>query len=174
MRRSSVDLSPAVQLFRRLVKTMVPRRGGTGYVPQGYGSPPGTQPTIRWPLPQSATRLPSFLFLRARPEKVVLTSSSTLGSGFSTAAGRLPRWVPASPRCADIAAGLTLAPQAFSLSARPAARIFLAALWSRSWTEPHPQVHARTFSGFLSPTVPHVEHILVDGNHRSIRWNVRP
>lgn len=80
MRRSSVDLPPAVQLFRRLGKTMVPRRGGTGYVPQGYGSPPGTQPTIRWPLPQSGTRLPSFFL----PRKVVLTSSSTLGSGFST------------------------------------------------------------------------------------------
>ena len=43
-----------------------------------------------------------------------------------------PRWVPASPGTAAITGGLTLPPQAFSLSARPAARMFRAALTSRS------------------------------------------
>ena len=38
--------------------------------------------------------------------------------------------------CLPIVGGLTGAPQAFSLSARPAARMTLAALWSRSWTAP--------------------------------------
>src|SRR5690606_2056872 len=52
----------------------------------------------------------------------------------------------------------------FYLSARPAARMFIAAFASRSWIVPHTHVHALTCRAFLSPTTPHTEHRRVDGN----------
>src|SRR5690606_5377534 len=45
----------------------------------------------------------------------------------SCAAHAALRWVPASPASATPKGGLTSPPQAFNLSARPAARMFLAA-----------------------------------------------
>src|SRR5690606_1260758 len=65
-------------------------------------------------------------------------------------------------------------PQAFSLSARPAARMLIAALTSRSWTAPHGQAHSRTFSGIDSASAPQAEHSFELGNQRSIFTRVRP
>jgi hypothetical protein len=51
-------------------------------------------------------------------------------------------------------------PQAFSLSARPAAKMLRAASMSRSCTAPQAaQVQVRTDSGFGPSLVPHSEHI---------------
>src|SRR5690606_25009042 len=70
---------------------------------------------------------------------------------------------------------LTVPPQAFSLSARPAARMFLAALTSRSWTVPHSlHVHDRTCKGLGPSRAPHAEHTWEVGANRLIRANVRP
>ncbi len=55
------------------------------------------------------------------------------GGDSSSAAHAVLRWVPASAPAAA-GCGLTPAPQAFGLSARPAANMFFAALMSRSWT----------------------------------------
>jgi len=88
------------------------------------------------------------------------------------AAHAAPRWVPASPGPAGTSPGLTSPPQA--AAARPAARMFRAALPSRSCTTPHAQVHSRTASGFGSDTIPHAEQSRVDGNHLSTLTTVRP
>ncbi len=69
--------------------------------------------------------------------------------------------------------GLTPSPQA--LTASPAARMTFAALTSRSWTAPHPaHVHSRTPSGIVVAITPHAEHVLDDGQNRSIAITVRP
>ena len=61
------------------------------------------------------------------------------------------------------------------MSARPAAKMFLAAFTSRSWTVPHaPHVHARTLSGFGPSVTPQAEHTWLVGSNRPIRANVRP
>lgn len=57
--------------------------------------------------------------------------------------------------------GLTPSPQASTAS--PAARMFMAAFTSRSWTAPHRQVHSRMFNGNSSAIRPHVEQVLDDG-----------
>src|SRR5439155_11571275 len=82
--------------------------------------------------------------------------------------------IPASPRGAGTSAGLTRAPQAFRLSARPAASTCMVALTSRSWVDPQGQVHDRTLSAILSLVRPQSEHIRVDGKNRSTRPKVRP
>lgn len=64
------------------------------------------------------------------------------------------RWVPVSTPTARVA-GLMSAPQAVSLSARPAARMFNAALRPRSMTTPH------------------TEHVLLIGNHDNVRGSRR-
>src|SRR5436853_7619738 len=70
-------------------------------------------------------------------------------------------------------AGLTPPPQADTES--PSARMFLAALRSRSWQTPHSgQTHSRTSSGRSSPTWRHAWHILLEGYQRSIWMRVRP
>ena len=71
------------------------------------------------------------------------------GGGVHAGTGR---WVPASPPTAPARGGPTSAPQAFSLSLRPRARMFLPALVSRSWAVPQAgHVHVRTDSG-LGPS----------------------
>src|SRR5580704_6938668 len=95
------------------------------------------------------------------------------GDSFRAAHAAL-RWVlasaPAAARC-----GLTPAPQAFDLSARPAAKMFFAAFTSRSWTVSHAaQVQVRTLSGFGPSFTPHAEHTWDVGSNRPILPNVRP
>src|SRR5690606_13432313 len=79
-----------------------------------------------------------------------------------------------SPAREDSRGGLTPAPQAFYLSASPAARMFLAALTSRSWVAPQGQVHCRTFSGMASCRAPHALHSLLLGDQRSTAITSRP
>ena len=62
---------------------------------------------------------------------------------------------------------------AFNLSARPAARMLIAALWSRSWVAPHGQVHLRTFSGILRRR-PTVDHSPVRRAATTARLSARP
>src|SRR5579859_613847 len=83
-------------------------------------------------------------------------------------------WIPASWRGAGTGAGLTCAPRAFTLSARPAASTLMTALTSRSWVDRQGQGHDRTLSAILSLIRPQSEHIRVDGKNRSTRANVRP
>src|SRR5690606_1041237 len=78
----------------------------------------------------------------------------------------------ASPE--DSGAGLTGPPQAFYLSASPAARMLRAALTSRSWAAPQAHCQVRTFSGIFSCRVPHAEHSLEEGNQRSTTSSSRP
>jgi len=61
---------------------------------------------------------------------VLLTDPAAGGSG----ASKPRRGASASSPRASLVGGLTKAPPAINLSARPAARMFLAALWSRSCT----------------------------------------
>src|SRR4028119_735090 len=69
--------------------------------------------------------------------------------------------------------GLTFAPQTFTAS--PAARIFCAALISRSWCAAQcGQSHSRIFNGSFSTMYPQLPHRLELGNHRSILTSVRP
>lgn len=101
--------------------------------------------------------------------------SAVNGGDSCRAAHAAPRWVPASPGTAAITGGLTLPPQAFSLSARPAARMFRAAFTSRSWTVPHAaHCQVRTLSGLGPSLVPHSEQTWLVGTNRPIRWNSRP
>ena len=73
--------------------------------------------------------------------------------------------------CFNAAVSLTVtnepelaAPQAFRLSARPAASMFLAAFTSRSCIVPHAaQVHSRTCNGFGPSFAPHAEHTWLVG-----------
>jgi hypothetical protein len=97
------------------------------------------------------------------------------GGDSSSAAHAALRWVPASPAAASVSAGLTPPPQAFSLSARPAARMLIAALISRSCRAPQAaHVQARTPSGFGPSFTPHCEQVCDVGTNRPIWWNVRP
>lgn len=67
------------------------------------------------------------------------------GEDSSRAADAALRWVPVSQgRAFRYVAGLTAPPQAFNLSARPAARMLIAAFTSRSWIVPQMHVQART------------------------------
>ena len=67
------------------------------------------------------------------------------------------------------------APQAFGLSARPAANMFFAAFTWRSWAVPHAaHAHSRTLSGFGPSFTPQAEHTWLVGSNRPIRANVRP
>lgn len=92
------------------------------------------------------------------------------GGDSCRAAHAAPRWVPASAATAGASPGLTSPPQAFSLSARPAARMFFAALTSRSWTAPQPaHCQARTPSGLGPSLTPHAEHTCEVGSNRPIR-----
>jgi hypothetical protein len=53
------------------------------------------------------------------------------------------------------------------LSARPAAKMFLAAFTSRSWIVPHAgHVHWRTLSGFGPSFTPQAEHTWLVGSNR--------
>ncbi|HEY5180646.1 MAG TPA: hypothetical protein VIJ07_12900, partial [Dermatophilaceae bacterium] len=81
-----------------------------------------------------------------------------------------PRWVPASTLRAGLPLGLTGAPQAFRVSASPAAtRTFRAALASRSWLAPHARhVHSRTPSGLGPSFTPQAEHTWLVGSNRPI------
>src|SRR5699024_9772205 len=66
-------------------------------------------------------------------------------------------------------------PQAFRLSARPAARMVRAALVSRSSTRPHAaHSNVRIDNGAASVTAPHVEQVLLVGTHRSMSTSSRP
>ena len=71
---------------------------------------------------------------------------------------------------------LTFSPQAFTAS--PAARIFLAALWSRSWCDPHSgHSHERTANGKEESVYPQPEQRFEDGKNWSIVthiWNELP
>ena len=61
------------------------------------------------------------------------------------------------------------------MSARPAAKMFLAAFTSRSWAVPHAaHVHSRTLSGFGPSFTPQAEHTWLVGSNRPILANVRP
>ena len=61
------------------------------------------------------------------------------------------------------------------MSARPAAKMFLAAFTSRSWTVPHAaQAQIRMLSGFGPSFTPQAEHTWLVGSNRPIRANVRP
>src|SRR5258707_15700327 len=83
--------------------------------------------------------------------------------------------LPASTPTAATGCGLTRAPQAFNLSARPAARMTLAALWSRSWTTRQAgHIHCRICSGSSVSRCPHMEQVLLDANHRDTALTVRP
>ena len=65
--------------------------------------------------------------------------------------------------------------EAFSLSARPAARMTFAALWSRSWTARHAgHVHDRICSGSSSRRCPQTEQVLLDASQRDTVCTVRP
>jgi hypothetical protein len=80
-----------------------------------------------------------------------------------------------SPRTFRLVEGLTGAPQTFPLSARPAARMTWAALWSRSWIALHAgHVHSRTCSDSSSSTRPHALHVLLDASQRDTKFVVRP
>lgn len=57
----------------------------------------------------------------------------------------------------------------------PAARMFRAALTSRSWSAPHAaHVQLRTLSGLGPSLTPHSEQTWLDGAKRPILQNVRP
>src|SRR6266702_6656621 len=87
----------------------------------------------------------------------------------------LPRVTATTYSEHDFALGLTLAPQAFSLSACPAARILTAALSSRSCTVPQPgHTQIRTRNGISPITYPHAEHVLDEGSHRDTLCTMRP
>ena len=92
------------------------------------------------------------------------------------AAHAAPRRVPASLATARGCPGLTLPPQAFCVSASPAAtRMLRAALTSRSWTTPHAwQAQARTPSGLGPSRCPHAEQICEVGSQRPILTTRRP
>jgi len=100
-----------------------------------------------------------------------LTSSPPLnGEDSCRAAHAAPRRVPVSAATAGAGPGLTSPPQAFSLSARPAARMFFAALTSRSCTTPQPvHCHTRTRSALGPFLNPHAEQTCVVGSHRPMR-----
>src|SRR6201996_9276153 len=86
-----------------------------------------------------------------------------------------PLRLPASPACATASGGLTWPPRAFSLSLRPRARMFFAALTSRSWAVPRSlQVHSRTASGLGPSLTPHAEHTCDVGSNRPVLRNSRP
>src|SRR5579864_5639740 len=71
------------------------------------------------------------------------------------------------------APGLTASPQAATAS--PAARMFFAALMSRSWTTPHSgQFHERSSSVSESRICPQSKQRLEDGYHLSILTRWRP
>ena len=83
------------------------------------------------------------------------------------AAHAAPRWVPASSGTATAGGGLTSPPQAFSLSARPAARMFRAAFTSRSCTAPHAaHDQTRTPSGLGPSFAPQPEQVWDVGTNR--------
>lgn len=68
---------------------------------------------------------------------------------------------------------LTFSPQAFTAS--PAARIFLAALWSRSWCDPHSgHSHERTANGKEESVYPQPEQRFEDGKNWSMATSDRP
>ena len=68
---------------------------------------------------------------------------------------------------------LTFSPQAFTAS--PAARIFLAALWSRSWSAPHSgHSHERTANGKEESVYPQSEQRFEDGKNWSMATTDRP
>ena len=99
----------------------------------------------------------------------------------TTAHASLARRVPASSPTAGASPGLTPAPQAFAISASPAAILcpsastLRAALRSRSCSAPHRgQVHDLTASGLGPSSCPQVEHSRDDGNLRSTFTTVRP
>jgi hypothetical protein len=98
------------------------------------------------------------------------------GGDSCRAAHAAPRWVPASLPTAATAGGLTPAPQAFWVSASPAAtRMLRAAFTSRSWVVPHaPQVQMRRSSGFGPSRCPHTEQVCVVGSNRPILMTRRP
>ena len=69
--------------------------------------------------------------------------------------------------------GFTDSPRADTAS--PAAKIFRAALMSRSWILPHSgQTQSRTFNGIFGTVCPQSEHRLLDGYQRSMPISVRP
>src|SRR5882724_9275581 len=78
----------------------------------------------------------------------------------SSAAHATLRWVPVSTGPATVDGGLTVPPQAFNLSARPAARMLRAALTSRSCTAPQAaHLQTRTPSGLGPSITPHAEQV---------------
>ena len=73
----------------------------------------------------------------------------------------------AAPTRAEAVVGLTVSPQAATVS--PTAKMFWAALTSRSWVRPHPgHVHCLMSSIKESSTCPQAEQRLLLGYHRSI------
>src|SRR5215218_11111987 len=103
---------------------------------------PGLQPPLElW-----------FLLPRGRFRRFDLLPAVN-GGDSCRAAHAAPRGVPGSLATARACPGLTLPPQAFCVSASPAAtRMLRAAFASRSWTTPHAwQAQARMLSG-LGPS----------------------
>src|SRR5687768_15888853 len=83
------------------------------------------------------------------------------GGDSCRAAHAAPRRVPASTATAGVIPGLTLPPQAFWVSASPAAtKMLRAALTSRSWTTPQArQAQTRRPSGLGPSRYPHAEQV---------------
>src|SRR5262245_33922716 len=101
-----------------------------------------------------------------------VTSPHGEGQGLPPLASRLSCFVERGPSRAFTRTGLTLPPQADAES--PSARMFFAALISRSWQTPHSgQTHSRTSSGRSSTTCLQSWHVLLEGYQRSIVTRVR-
>ena len=106
---------------------------------------------------------------------VFMSSHTIKRRDYYRTAQAAPRRVPVSLATTRASPVLMLPPQAFSLSLRPSARMFLAAFTSRSCTVPHAaQAHSRTCSCFAPSLVPHAEHTWLVGSNRPIQANVRP
>src|SRR5438874_9340697 len=91
------------------------------------------------------------------------------------AAHAAPRRVPASPAIAGGVPRLTSPPQAFRVSLRPRATMFLAAFTSRSCTIPQAaHVHSRTFNGLGPSFTPHAEQTWLVGSNLPTLAKTRP
>ena len=123
----------------------------------------------------SSTRWPAITAAGAPPAVWIDVLPAVNGGDSFRAAHAAPRWVPVSPGRASRSPGLTVPPQAFSLSARPAARTFLAALTSRSCTAPHAwHCQVRTLERLGAVLAPHVEQVGEVGVNRPILVERRP
>ena len=130
-----------------------------------FCSAPGLPSRVRPPppartLPSARDLIDILPGLRARDLAALLT--------------RLRR-VPRSPAAAGPEPGLTLPPEAFTLSLSPRASTFFAAFTSRSWSVPHAlHCHARTASGLGPSLAPHAEQTWLVGSNRPTLAKYRP